>query len=302
MSTVGQVADRVFANWLYPADDQPLVVTLSEAVTAADTTIPYDDSTVAPDEEDALAPGVLVELVGDGNTELCRVSDVDPNGNTITVVRGVAGTVATDFDAGAEVTVSPLFTRSAVVEAVKDNVAALYPSLWHVATDELTSGPSFVEVPATVITPKKLVWQNGTRFATAAPPQLLTNFPPSSTGVAIQTYGVPVGYSMWFTYESEFARPETEAEELADLGVERRWERIVEVGAAAQVVGARPVDSLSAEYLTEQLEREALPPGASTDVRNGLLTLRSIFIDEAHRQLTANQEVPVVYNTLAGSA
>lgn len=290
MSTVAQLADRVYRDFLLPSDDQPVVVTLAAAVDNVTRSWAYDDDTLAPDEEDLLAPGVIVEC----GSEQARITGVDDTTNTLTVTRGVNGTTAAAHAVGADVTAAPTFPRHSIIEAVKDNVATLYPSLWHIATEEVVTGTDPVEVPAAVITAVEFIWQNGSRWQNGTA-HVLPNFPPSATGKAISLYGVPSGRTGYFTYRSRFTRPTAETTELSTLGVDETWERIVAVGAAAQVVGGRPQDALSAEFLTEQLEREALPPGAATDLRNGLLTLRNVWLDEASRALRAEMSTPVVY-------
>lgn len=293
MSTVAQVVERTYREWLHAPEDQPVIVTLAGGITDSDTTVTYDDSALAPEEEDLLGPGTIIEFAPDG--EQCRITAADEDTNSLTVVRAVNGTNAAAHTAGAEITAAPTFSRHAVIEAVKDNVVTLYPSLWQVATYELTTASSYVEVPASVVNVRKFLWLNGTRYQ-AGTADLLTDFSPSSTGNAVQFYGIPTGRTGYLTYEGKFGRPDTTDNELADLGVETVWERIVAVGAAAQVVGGRPVDELTAEFITEQLQREALPAGASTDIRNGLLTLRNVYLDEAHRALRAERSTAVVYN------
>lgn len=295
MSTVAQLADRVYRDFLLPSDDQPVVVTLAAAVDNATRSWTYDDATLAPDEEDLLAPGVIVEC----DSEQARITAVDDTSNTLTVTRGVNGTTKAAHADGSEVVVAPIFPRHAIVEAVKDNVATLYPSLWHVATATVTTATDPVDVPAEVITTVEFLWQNGSRYQHGQA-LLLPNFPPSATGKAISLYGVPPGRTGYYTYRSLFARPAAETDELSTFGVNPTWERIVAVGAAAQVVAGRGQDALSAEYLTEQLEREALPPGSATDLRNGLLTLRNVWLDEASRALRAEMSTPVVYRLALG--
>lgn len=292
MSTVGEVADRVYRDYLHSPEDQPVIITLAADVNSTDTAWTYDDATLAPDEEDLLAPGVNIEV----GSELCRITDVDHSANTLTVVRGVNGTLKTTHLQDDDIIVAPIFSRHAVVEAVKDNVPTLYPTLWHIDTTTITTASTYVEVPAEVLTPESFVWLDGDKYYSANLPTFLSTFPPSSTNKAIITTGVPTERTAYLTYRAKFARPPTEATELSDYGVDASWERILVAGAAAQVVAGRPLDRLSAEYITEQLEREALPPGSATDIRNGLLTLRSIWLDEAARVLRADQKVPVVYN------
>lgn len=295
MSTVEEVADRALREFVLPNDDQPIHVTLDGDITSNATTLVYDDATLAPDEEELLAPGVLIEI----GLELLRITAADFDTNTLTVVRGIHGTLADAHDDGDDITVAPLILRSAVVEAVKDEVESLYPALWHIDTYQLTTASTYVEVPSDSVSLISLTVQDGNDWFTAPLPTLLTNFPESSTDQAILCRSVPADRTAYLTYRAKFSRPSTAATELADVGVEDRWERIVAVGAAATVVASRPQDILSVEYITEQLERESQPPGSVMDVRNGLLTLKNIWLDEAVRSLRAQQDTPVKYNRSA---
>lgn len=291
-TTVGDLADRVYSDWLFSPEDQPVIVALASSVDDSTDTWTYDDSTLSPDEEDLLAPGVIVEA----GAEQARVKAADYDANSLTVTRGVNGTTAAAHAEGDEVVVAPTYVRRAVVDAVIENVESLYPSLWYVDTEEIATSSTYVEVPAEVITPLSLLWASGDDYIDAPLPQLLPNFPPSSTGKAIRTVGCASERTAYFTFRSKFARPGDEDADVGEAGVERQWERIVVVGAAAQVVASRPLDRLTAEYITEQLEREALPPGSPTDIRNGLLTLRDIWLRDAAGVLRASQTHPVVYN------
>jgi hypothetical protein len=292
VSTVTELVDRTYREWLTLPDDQPVVLTLTESVTSAATVLKYDGSPLAPDEEALLSLGVLVEL-GD---ELCRIVGSNFDTKVLTVIRGISGTTPVAHDAGDEMVVSPAYTRHAVTEAVKDNVYALYPSLWHIKTENLTTAAGPVEVPADFITPISLIIKNNSNTWLAAQlPQVLSPFPASATNKAIQFRSVPEGVDSYLTYRARFARPASGATSLDTLGVEEGWERIVSIGAAAQVIASRPTDPLTAEYLTQQLEREVLPPGAAQDIRNGLLTLRQIWLEEASRALRADQDQAVVY-------
>lgn len=291
-TTVEDLVDRTLREWLTPADDQPVILTLSSDVTDSATTFSYDEDTLAPDEEDLLAPGVVVEV----GFEQCRITAVDYDANSLTVLRGVNGTTAAAHSEDDEVRVAPTFSRLAVYNAVTEQVVALYPSLWHIATEQVTSNATYVEVPAEAVTPLQFLWLEGGRYTDRGAADLMDPFPPSSTGKALQFYGVPAGKTGYFTYRAKFAQPNSASEDVSDLGVDPAWFRIVCAGAAAQVVSSRPVDQATAEYIVEQLERESVPPGAATDIRNGLLTLRNIWLDEASRSLRAQQQWPTVYN------
>jgi hypothetical protein len=90
-------------------------------------------------------------------------------------------------------------------------------------------------------------------------------------------------------YRARFARPASEATELSTVGVDSGWERIVVVGAAAQVIAGRDLDSVSQEFLSEQMRAQGYPVGSSSRIRNELLRYRELLLQEARRQLLAGQ-------------
>lgn len=290
MSTVIEVADRCYRDWLHAPEDQPVILALSAAATAAATSFSYDDSVLAPDEVDLLAPGVLVEL----DTELARVTAVDFDAGTLSVRRGVNGTSATSHAADAELRVAPTFARSSIVEAVKDSVVDLYPQLWQSASATLTAASGIVEVPAEVVGVDGFVIASGSSAGRPRAVEFLPHFPGSSTGKGVRIYGVSAGTEGYLTYRARFQRPSFGSDRLETYGVRPEWERIVGIAAAAQVVAGRDLDALTAEYITEQLQREALPNDAPQRIRNGLLTLRGIWLEQEHRSLRGDEPVPVL--------
>lgn len=292
MSTVAELADRVYREFLYPSDDQPIVASLSSAILAADTSVPYSDSTLYPDEEDVLAPGTLIEFA-DG--EQARITAVNDSTNIMTVKRGVNGTTAADQASGSTIVAAPVFPRRAVIDAVKDNVVNLYPDLWQIVADTFVSAAGIIEVPAGILSIQEASYVSGSRLIPAQvtePRRLAT----SSTGWVVQAYGVPNGATVYLTYRGKFTYPPTDATDVATLGVEREWERIVVVGAAAHLISGRSIDPVSAEYITEQMERESFPVGSASRIAESLLRYRNFLLDQSNRNLRAQDAVPVVMN------
>lgn len=287
MSTVAELADRAMRDYLRQADDQPLIITLTSAVDSSETTFAYEDVTLAPDEESAIAPGVIVEF----DTEQVRVKTVDDTGDTFTCIRAVNGTTAAAHAEGTEGTVAPTFTRASLIDAIKDNVVALYPQLWQTTTTTLSISSGQAEAPAAAVSAVGATYLSGGRPRPADVE--LIDWTPSSTGKLVLTYSVSSGTDIYFTWRGKFDRPDTD-DELSTAGVRAEWERIVAIGAVAQVVAGRDLDALTAEYITEQLERDALPSDATQRIRNGLLTLYNIWINEAHNNLRGESAVPVV--------
>ena len=293
MSTVLDVADKAFRDYLSPGDETPVVVTFAAAVTADATSWTYSSAMLSPDELDFLAPGTVVEA-GDGEQVL--LTNVDTDASTLTVSRGYNGTVATAHATGGLIVVAPVFGRRTVIEAVKDEVASLYPSLHSQVSVEVTTDFEYIEVPAEAITPVSLFVAGDTGRLYPALYDFQSNFVPSSTGKAIvlRSGQSDDGRTAYFTYRGRFARPSYDQDELSEYGVERHWERIISTGAALAVTAGRDPSYLTADYVTEALERESNPPDTAGNVRNRLIQLRNLWLDQARSEQVAAEPHPVV--------
>lgn len=289
MTTVAELVDRVYRDYLWPSDDQPVIVTVNGAVTDSGTTIVYTADALAPDEEDLLAPGVLAEI----GSEQVRITAVDPATDTLTVLRGVNGTEAAAIADGAEMRLAPSYPRQTVYDAVCDNIVDLYPDLFVTGTQTITSAAGAVEVSADIVSIRNARRISGSR-PMPAHVELLQDYPPSSTGQAVTFYGVPINETVYISYEGRIPRPTSGTNVVGDLGVEETWERIIVVGAAAQVLAGREMDAASTEYLTEQLEREGFPVGSAQRIRDGLLRYHAYLLDRARRNQRADRTVPIV--------
>lgn len=302
VGTVGGLVDRVYRDFLHPADDQPIVTTLNGALTNSATSVVYDDDTLAAEEESLLGPGVLVEV----GRELMLVTAVDDGTNTLTVVRGRNGTDAVAHDDAATLTVAPTWPRQVVFDAVGDTVVGLFPSLYSVKTTALTlplrtDADPITEAPGALIEPLHFTYTSGAQVRQADHVKWFQNLDATITasGVGVDAPGVAAGTSGWLTYRARFDRPTLESDDLADLGVESGWERMIVVGAAAQLLGARDVEQATYEFVTESLERQGFPVGSGSRVRDSLIRYYEYLLDQAKQSLWARTEPVVTYNSLS---
>jgi hypothetical protein len=299
LSTVAQLINQTYRDWLTGAADQPVRGVLDTTITDSDTTVLVNLAALAADEQDAFALGVVVEL----ERELVYVTDVTVASNvaTLTVVRAANGTTAATHSSGTYVYPSPTYARQSVFDAICDEVVGLWPELYALTTQTVTIGTSYTEVSALAEAPQKLYWMDGSAIG-AEMPELLKNFPPSSTTRAIVTQVAPPGKTGYFTYRAKFARPSSESVDLvATTGLDQSWERIVAIGAVASIIsGVTELDPLTSEFIAEQLARETTPTGTSGQLVTRLLRLRNEWITRAQRQLRARDRHPVSFMPLAG--
>lgn len=294
MATVGQLIDRTFREYLWPADDRPLTITLGAALTAAATSLTYDDDMMSVEEEQALGPGVLLDIWnGDGGEQILLGGNLNTTTNTVDIeVRGANGTTAIAHDLGDVAYVSPTFTRRAVFDAVADNVEDLWPELWQVKTSALTlpnrTSAHLAEAPADMESPMSFRWTlTGGRWRNA---DVLAfyDLPAAefASGKAVDVPDAPASEAGYLTYQAGFTRPTAEADDLsASFGIQAGWGRIIVIGAAAQLLAGREFEAVSQEFLTEQFEQQNYPPGSATDVAFRLWRLHRDLLDRAAREL-----------------
>ena len=291
MAAVSTLVDRIYRDFLNKPDDLAAFSRLDGAMTDSDTSLTYEDGLFSVEEENLLEAGALVEI----NQELMLVTDANPSTRVLTVSRGYAGTTAAAHSDKDNIFLNPTFPRKSVFDAVADNIVRLYPTLYNVTTTNVTSNSTYQEVPASTVEVLTSYVQNasGEQY-TSAGIELLRDFPPSTTNTAVQFYNTSNGKTVHLVIKRKFVRPTSETVDLAtDCLISDEYEQIVMVGAVADIVGATDIDATTQEFITEKLAQENYPVGSGERLRNALLRLRSLLIDEARGNLRSLYPAPV---------
>ena len=283
MAAVSTLIDRIYRDFLNKPDDLSAFSRLDGAIDNTTTTVIYEDGLLSSEEENLLAGGALIEV----NQELMLVTNIVSSTRTLTVARGYAGTTADSHGDKTNMFINPTFPRKSVFDAVADNISRLYPSLYNITTTNVTSNSTYAEVPATTVSIVNSWVQNadGDQY-TSAGIELLTNFPPSSTNTAVQFSNTSNGKTVYLVVKRKFARPTAETDDLTTACfLEDSYHQIIMIGAVADIMGATDVDASTQEFITEKLSAENYPIGSGERLRNALLRLRSLLIDEARGDL-----------------
>ena len=291
MAAVSTLVDRIYRDFLNKPDDLAAFSRLDGAITDSDTSLTYEDGLFSVEEENLLEAGALVEI----DQELMLVTDANPSTRVLTVSRGYAGTTAAAHSDKDNIFLNPTFPRKSVFDAVADNIVRLYPSLYNVTTTNVTSTSTYAEVPASTVEVLTSYVQNasGEQY-TSAGIELLRDFPPSTTNTAVQFYNTSNGKTVHLVVKRKFVRPTAETDDLATTClISNEYEQIVMVGAVADIVGATDIDATTQEFITEKLAQENYPVGSGERLRNALLRLRSLLIDEARGNLRSLYPAPV---------
>ena len=291
MAAVSTLIDRIYRDFLNKPDDLSAFSRLEGAINNAVTSLNYESGLFSSEEENLLGNGAIIEV----DQELMLVTSANTSTRTLTVSRGYAGTTADSHLDEANLTINPTFPRKTVFDAVSDNIVRLYPSLYNVTTVDTTANSTYQEVPASTVEVLTSFVQNssGDQY-TSAGIELLRNFPPSSTDTAVQFSNTSSGKTVHLVVKRKFVRPTDETSDLSTVClIATEYEQIVMVGAVADIMGATDIDASTQEFITEKLAAENYPVGSGERLRNALLRLRSLLIDEARGTLRSLYPAPV---------
>ena len=283
MAAVSTLIDRIYRDFLNKPDDLSAFSRLEGGINDSVTSLSYEAGLFSSEEENLLGNGALIEI----DQELMLVTAANTSTRTLTVSRGYAGTTAAAHSDEANLYINPTFPRKSVFDAVADNISRLYPSLYNITTTNVTSNSTYAEVPATTVSIVNSWVQNasGDQY-TSAGIELLTNFPPSSTNTAVQFSNTSNGKTVYLVVKRKFGRPTAETDDLSTACfLEDSYHQIIMIGAVADIMGATDVDASTQEFITEKLSAENYPIGSGERLRNALLRLRSLLIDEARGDL-----------------
>lgn len=291
MAAVSTLVDRIYRDFLNKPDDLAAFSRLDGAITDSATSLTYEAGLFSSEEENLLGNGALVEV----NQEIMLVTAANTSTRTLTVSRGYAGTTAAAHADSDNLYINPTFPRKSVFDAVADNIVRLYPTLYNVTTTDVVASSTYAEVPASTVEVLTSYVQNasGEQY-TSAGIELLRDFPPSTTNTAVQFYNTSNGKTVHLVVKRKFVRPTAETDDLATTClISDEYEQIVMVGAVADIVGATDIDATTQEFITEKLAAENYPVGSGERLRNALLRLRSLLIDEARGNLRSLYPAPV---------
>ena len=291
MAAVSTLIDRIYRDFLNKPDDLSAFSRLDGGINNSVTSLTYDSGLFSTEEENLLGNGAIVEV----GKELMLVTSANTSTRTLSVARGYAGTDAATHLDETNIFINPTFPRKSVFDAVSDNISRLYPSLYNVTTTNVTSSSTYQEVPASTVEVLTSYVQNSTGDQyTSAGIQLLRDFPPSSTNTAVQFYNTSNGKTVHLVVKRKFVRPTDETSDIESVClVAPEYEQIVMVGAVADIIGATDIDASTQEFITEKLAAESYPVGSGERLRNALLRLRSLLIDEARGNLRSLYPAPV---------
>ena len=330
-STIGDLVDRIYREYLEPADAVESYSYLTGSISSTgQTTFNYEEDLFSSEEEDALGAGAILEI----NQELMFSKSLNVVTNEVTVQRGARGTTATTHNAGDIIKITPAFSRKNVYDAVSDQIKNLYPTLFATETIELTASTGYKllgnhgsnqDTYNYLITPLKAIsqytdWQSGSdqtglkyngvaiEMIDLPNPFVYTDDTSTertktyTTGPdvvhAVQFVGISAGHTVYVTFKKKFIEPTNETTTLASIGLETEYEPIVMAGAAAQMLVGKDIKQINASYITDQIAVSNAPIGSSNTISNSLLRYQQLLIQQARSNLRSKFPEPVQLNSI----
>jgi len=306
-TTIGDLVDRVYREYLEPMDNIVSYTILGSGIDDTATEITFNGDLLSVEEEDALDAGAIIEI----GQELMICTDLNAVTNTVTVTRGARGTTASSHLINSIIKITPPFARINVFNAVKDQIENLYPTLFAVEVQTLTSATGWVALEGAdddrIIAPLKAISQfttlsdgDETSVQFRGVSVELIDVPTSvtSTGKAVQFNGIQTGVPVHVTFKKKFGTVTNEDTTLSDVGLETEYEPIIMAGVAAQMVAGKDIPTVTAEYITDQISVGNYPIGSSNSLRNSLLQYQQLLITQARKDLRARYPEPVQLNSV----
>ena len=318
MSNIGNLVDRVYREYLEPMDDVVSYTTLSTGINDSVTSVVFNNDLLSVEEEDALDAGAIIEI----GQELMICTDLNAVTNTITVTRAARGTTATSHSAGDLIKIAPPFPRKNVFDAVCDQIKNLFPTLFAVETQSVTTGTGYTllgsqETPGTnnyIVSILSAISQytdftqnsdtTGVNFSPVTcslvelpnpftytdnngTSKTITYTTGPSVVHAIQFANIATGHTAHVTFKKKFIEPTAEDNTLANIGLEDEYVPIIMAGVAAQMMAGRDIPAATTDYITDQLSVSNFPVGSSNSVRNSLLQYQQLLVNQARKYLRA---------------
>lgn len=306
-TTIENLIDRTFREYLEPMEDMVSYTVLSGTLSNSDTSVGFNGDLLSIEEEDALDAGTIIEI----GQELMICTELNAVTNSITVTRAARGTTATTHDAGDVIKITPQFPRVNVFNAVKDQIENLYPTLYAVETQTISSAVGYVALVGAddnrIVAPLKAVSQyqeldagNQTTVQFRGVAMELIDVPTTVTasGKVVQFSGVSTGVNVHCTFKKKFGEVSLETTTLADVGLETEYEPIIMAGVAAQMIAGKDIPTYTSDYITEQMAVTNYPVNSSSNIRNSLLQYQQVLINQARKDLRARYPEPVSLNSV----
>jgi hypothetical protein len=288
VTTLTDLRVKLERDYLEPVNERTPQTPLSANVTDVATSLPLTGGILSIDEESAIGPGSVLEI----DEELVFVDSYNQNTSTATVRRGYDGTTKAAHTTESFVRIPTRWPRHSQIDALRESLEALFPSLYSVATETgTTDSMRYVPLPLATCEVLRVQWQNGSRW-TDCQAELFATYPLDDSYAAVQLEnGVPPNVLCNLRYGIRPVLPDDSATDIANYA--EKWTRLIVVDAAVRLLSGVDIDAVTQEYLTEQIRLERFPVRSGSSITQSLIRYREYLLEQAITDLLSNEALPV---------
>jgi hypothetical protein len=287
MSTIDGLRQRLEMDFLEPVTEQTAAVPLSAGVDNATGSWTVDVTQASPDELALIGPGITLEA----EYELVRCTDWNSATGALTVTRNVMGSTAATHASGVMVRLPTRFTRMSQERELRNSIDSLFPPL-RVAkeTRATTDSAGWVPLPLNTVGITEVEWYDGRKWYPVQA-KLFSTHPLDDQQAGLQLEGVTSHSMCVIRYSVAVSSPTLVTDTITDLP--DKWERLIVVDAAIALMSGVDVDSVTQEYLTEQMRLERFPVRSGESIMNSLVRYREYLLQRFTGEQKALSPAPV---------
>ena len=289
MASVEVLRERLEVEYLEPVTEQSPQVPITAGINTTATTITHNADVLSPDEIAGIGPSTVMEL----NNELLFVTAYNEATRTLTVNRNHLNSGAASHSAGDYLRFPTRWPRYVQTQAIRDAIEGLYPPLYVVKELRIpTDALGYVELPLETVALLEVIARYGSRWLPVQA-ELFQSHGLDGEQAGMQVEVGVANVMSRIRYGKRLVLPTDNSQTVDDLPT--RWERLVMVDAAINLMSGVDIDAVSQEYLTESLRLERFPVRSGESIVKSLIQLREYLMNRFMNEQKA-LDPPMVRN------
>ncbi len=307
MTTLDDLRVTLETDYLEPVSERTAKTPLAAAMDDSELTFTIIDGVLSPDEEAVIGPGAVLEL----DYELLQVASYDMSTSIITVLGRAfeGGGPAAAHAIGSAMRLPTRWPRQSQANVLSEAIDNLWKPLYVVEEERLTVDTlGYLPLPLDTVEVLRIQYEYDSRWGRDHIPtasggsewldaeyELFETHPQDPNFAAVQV--VPTlspGALCVIRYGREPGRPTLVTDTLDPW--EDAWNRIVVLDAAIALLSGVDIDSVTQEFLTQQLRLDRFPVRSGATITQAMIAYREYLVTRREeKQIAKHRRGPGVH-------